>query len=120
MARKKRVNQALYDASIKLRILGKKGGGKIWTVLSDMLLLPKRRRVCVNVLKINRETSPGETVAVAGKVLGNGSIDHPVTVSAYSFSSAARRKILDAGGRCISLEELAKENPKGSNIRVIR
>ncbi|MBO3802815.1 MAG: 50S ribosomal protein L18e [Candidatus Brockarchaeota archaeon] len=120
MAGKRRVNQALYETSVKLRIAGKRGGSRIWPRLAGMLLLPKRRRVRVNVLKINRETSPGESVAVAGKVLGFGDLDHAVTVSAYSFSPAARKKILEAGGRCMSLEEMAEENPRGSNVKIIR
>lgn len=34
------------------------------------------------------------------KVLGNGSIDRPVTVQAHAFSAAARTKIEAAGGTC--------------------
>ncbi len=37
------------------------------------------------------------------KVLGNGEIGAPVTVSAHKFSKAAREKIEAAGGRCEEL-----------------
>ncbi|MGQ9514653.1 MAG: 50S ribosomal protein L18e [Thermoproteota archaeon] len=120
MVRRRKVNQALYDTSIRLRKAGKSSGSRIWFRLANMLLLSRRRRIHVNILRLNRETSPGNSVAVAGKVLGLGALDHPLTVSAYSFSATARRKIIEAGGRCMSLEELAKENPKGSNVKIIR
>ena len=43
---------------------------------------------------------PGKRV----KVLGDGEVQAPVTVSAHKFSKSARAKIEAAGGRC---EELA-------------
>jgi len=121
VARGRRLNQALYDTSSMLRRTGKRERCGIWTYVASLLLLPKRRRIAVNVQKLNRETSPGESVVVPGKVLGVGELDHAITVSAYSFSPSARRKIQEAGGKCMGLEELAKENPSGSGInRILR
>ncbi|RMF89481.1 MAG: 50S ribosomal protein L18e, partial [Methanobacteriota archaeon] len=63
-------------------------------------------------------TEKGDVVAVPGKVLGSGTIAHPLTVAACSFTASAREKITAAGGRCLSIEELVKENPKGSGVRI--
>ena len=121
MAKSRRVNEALYDTSAMLRRTGRRGKCGIWPYVARLLLLPKRRRIAVNVLKLNRETSPGESVVVPGKVLGLGELDHAITVSAYSFSPSARKKIEGAGGKCMGLEDLAKENPSGSGInRILR
>ncbi|HEX2295324.1 MAG TPA: uL15m family ribosomal protein, partial [Actinomycetota bacterium] len=39
------------------------------------------------------------------KILGNGDVDRPITVSAHAFSESARTKIEGAGGKVVILEE---------------
>src|SRR5207245_7525188 len=56
----------------------------------------------------------GEQVVVPGVILGTGEISMPVTVAAFRASGAARKKIEAAGGKAVSLLELAGQNPKGS------
>jgi len=56
---------------------------------------------------------------IPGKALGAGIIDHPVTVAAFNFSEKAKRKIEAAGGKCLTIEELAEANPKGSNVKIL-
>lgn len=98
-----------------------RGGGKakIWRDIAERLARPRRKRVIVNVSRLNRHTRKNETVAVPGKVLGAGRIDHPITVAAFSFSKGAEGKIKAARGECISFFELVKRNPKGSNVKII-
>ncbi len=43
----------------------------------------------------------------------------PVTVAAFRASEVARRKIEAAGGRSLSLLELAVQNPKGRGLRIM-
>ncbi|GBF36126.1 large subunit ribosomal protein L18e [Methanofervidicoccus abyssi] len=92
---------------------------KIWKDLARRLSKPARRRAEVNISKINRYTKEGEIVVVPGKVLGAGRLDHKVVVAALSFSEGAKRAIEEVGGRCITIEELVKENPKGVQIRIM-
>jgi large subunit ribosomal protein L18e len=42
-----------------------------------------------------------------------------VTVAAVDFSSTARTKIEQVGD-AVTLEQIAEQNPDGSNVRVIR
>ncbi len=105
-----------------IRILRKAANqhkARIWRYVAELLERPARRRVVVNVSKINRYTKPGETVVVPGKVLGAGIIDHPVTVAAMAFSASAVEKIKAAGGRVMHILDLLNENPKGSGVRII-
>jgi len=83
------------------------------------LAASRRKRVAVNISRINRYTLKNETVAVPGKVLGAGELDHPVTVAAFAFSETAKQKIRKARGKCLSLVELVKKNPKGSKVKII-
>ena len=59
-----------------------------------------------------------ETILVPGKVLSNGDLENKVDVVALKFSAKAQEKIENAGGECISIDEIMDKNPKGSNIRI--
>ncbi|RLI27342.1 MAG: 50S ribosomal protein L18e [Candidatus Hecatellales archaeon] len=102
-----------------LRKAAREHKARIWRRIAELLEKPRRRRIAVNLSRINRYTKPGEIAVVPGKTLGAGFLDHPVTVAAFSFSAKAKAKIEAAGGRCLSLEELASANPKGSNIKIL-
>ncbi|MEM3979829.1 MAG: 50S ribosomal protein L18e, partial [Ignisphaera sp.] len=91
----------------------------IWRYVAELLEKPTRKRVVVNLSKINRYTNEGDVVVVPGKVLGAGKIDHKVVVAATSFSQSAIQKIKAAGGRVVHILELLQENPRGSNVKVI-
>lgn len=44
----------------------------------------------------------------------------PLTVAALRFTESARKRIIDAGGECLTLDQLALRDPKGSNCIVLR
>ena len=94
-------------------------GARVWDRVAELLERPTRRRVRVNVSKINRYAKPGEVVVVPGKVLGAGTLRKGVTVAAVSFSRVALEKIRSAGGTAMFLGDLLKLNPEGSSVRVI-
>ena len=73
----------------------------------------------MNVSRLNRYTKKGETVVIPGKVLGAGSLNHPITVAAFTFSGQARLKIENAKGKCLSISDLVKKNPEGKEVKVI-
>ncbi len=103
----------------RLRGTANKYKASVWRYVAELLERPRRLRVEVNVSKINRYTNAGDTIVVPGKVLGAGSIDHPVTVAAIAFSAEAIRKITSAGGRVLHILQLVEENPRGSNVKII-
>lgn len=91
----------------------------LWRDIAFRLQRPTRIYSEVNLSRINRYTSDKDLILVPGKVLGAGDLDHKLTVAALNFSGSAREKIIQAGGSCLSIEELMKENPKGSRVRVM-
>ncbi len=91
----------------------------IWKDIAERLAGPKRLYAEVNVSKIQRYAGDGETIVVPGKVLGGGRITKAVTVAALSFSETAKKKILEAGGRCLTIRELVEQNPSGSGVRIM-
>ncbi len=87
--------------------------------IAEELSRQRRRRVEVNIAKLERLCKERETVVVPGKLLGYGKLSKPLTVAAWKFSKQALEKIDAAGGKAISIEELVSENPRGSNVRII-
>ena len=102
-----------------LRKYARQHRAPIWRYVAELLERPRRLRIVVNVSKINRYTDKGDVVVVPGKVLGAGSIDHPVTVAAVGFSKQAVEKIRAAGGRVLHILQLLEENPRGSRVKII-
>ncbi len=97
----------------------RKSKQKIWGNVSERILSSGKNRASVNVAEISRNSKDGTKVIVPGKVLGAGSIDHKVTVAAFSFSHGARAKIVAAGGECCGIAEFMKETSKVSDVLII-
>ena len=92
---------------------------KVWKDISRKISGPRQNRSTVNVSEISKNTIDGAKVLVAGKVLGNGDIDHKVTVGAYSFSSQAKSKIAGSGGKCLLLEEFMSDTKLAKGVQLI-
>ena len=103
-----------------LRKASKERSQPIWAALADELDKAKRKRNSVNLSRINRHTEAETIVAVPGKVLSSGRLDHPVTVAAYAFSEGALEKIAGAQGKAMSLNELLEEKIDTSKIKIIK
>lgn len=122
MSRKNRIkatNPYLIELIRLLKKKGRENEAAIWRDIAERLSKPRQRRASVNLSQLNRYTSEGEQVIVAGKVLGAGLMDHPVTVAAFTFSDQAREKILRARGKCLSIPDLVELNPKGTRVTIL-
>jgi large subunit ribosomal protein L18e len=102
-----------------LRAAFKKNRSRIWKDLERRLSAPRSNKSEVNIGKLANVTKDGETVAIAGKLLGSGSIGHRLTVYALSISEQAANKITQAGGKLISADDLIQKHPKGRGVRII-
>ncbi|MEM0378494.1 MAG: 50S ribosomal protein L18e [Thermosphaera sp.] len=115
----RKTNIVLRRVIKELEKASKQNDAPIWERVAEELSKPTRRRRAVNLSRLNRHTVDGDVVVVPGKVLGAGIIDHKITVAAYAFSRTAYDKLLKAGCRVVSITELVRENPKGSNVKII-
>lgn len=114
------MNPELKRSIQALKAASKKRDQAIWSKLADELDRSKRSRIAVNVSDINRHTQSGDTVAVPGKVLASGSLDHAVTVAAFGISEEAKKKIAKAEGSAISLLDLLESGVEPSKIKIIK
>ncbi|MEM1976748.1 MAG: 50S ribosomal protein L18e [Nitrososphaerota archaeon] len=92
---------------------------RFWKRILEEAEKSRRRRRVVNLYKLNRLTSGGDVVYVPGKVLGSGSIDHAITISAFSFSQKAYEKLLKSGCTILTTREFAEKYPTGSGVKII-
>jgi large subunit ribosomal protein L18e len=111
-------NQELITLIEMLKEKSREEDVRVWRDIAIRLEKPRRNYANVNIGKINRYSRDNDTIVVPGKVLGSGMLGHPVILAALDFSAQARKKIGE--GKCLSIEELMKENPKGSGVRVIK
>ncbi|MBT4576811.1 50S ribosomal protein L18e [Candidatus Woesearchaeota archaeon] len=87
----------------------------IWKRIATELEKSTRNRRKVNIHQIQKYSNDGETIIVPGKVLSMGNLTKQVKVAAWAFSEEAKTKIKDS----ITIEQLMKDNPKGSKVKII-
>ena len=92
----------------------------IWKTVAKELERANRKQTEVNVGHIEKHSENDETILVPGKVLGDGKINHNVNVAAFKFTQEAAKKIEAAGGKYMSITDLMDENPKGSNVKLLK
>ena len=109
-------NEELMETVKKIK---KDADSRFWKAVLRKISRPRRKRIVVNLWKLNKYTSPNESVVVPGVVLAYGEIKHPVNVAALRFSVNAKSKILKAGGKVLTISEMFEENPKGSHLKII-
>ena len=116
----KKTNPRLVNLISLLKDTSRQNEVNVWRDLAMRLEAPARNYAEVNLSKINRYATDGEIIVVPGKVLGSGMLETSVKIAALTFSASAATKILEANGQCLTSEELLKDNPKGSRIRILR
>jgi large subunit ribosomal protein L18e len=120
MRETKSTNPELIQLIRFLKKQARETQAKIWLDVAEHLAKPSRQRVAVNLSRINRHTEKREVIVVPGKILGTGTLNHPVTVAAFGASEKAKEKLVAIKAKYLSIAELAKENPKGTKVKIIR
>ena len=103
-----------------ITFLNKSDQPAIYRRLSEMLNFAERKRRVINIDQLEKIVNDGDVVVFPAKVLGSGVITKKVTIGALSFSAEAKRKIVSAGGKTMTLAELWEKHPKGTNVRLLR
>ncbi len=90
---------------------GRKEKVKLWTKLAEKIRAPTRKRVSVNVSRVQKVSAlyKGKIVLVAGKVLGNEKLEEAIKVVAFEYSKGAKKAIEEGKGKAWTIEEALKE-----------
>jgi large subunit ribosomal protein L18e len=108
----------LVHTLVALRRAARDHHAPLWAAVAQRLARPRHQVDPVNVGHLARLAEAKETVVVPGKVLAAGEIRTPITVAAYHFSTAARAKIVAAGGTVMSISDLLKSHPDGAGVHL--
>jgi large subunit ribosomal protein L18e len=105
----KRLIEALRDnvRSGKKRDLSRK--------LLKLVDVPARRRISVNLYKLDKLTHEGDSVIVPGKVLADGSISHKLNIAALEYSKGASVALGNAGAKLGEIREMLETK----NVKII-
>ncbi len=95
--------------------------GKMWAKINSIVAVPRRRRVDVNINKINRFSKEGDHVIVPGKVLGIGSMDHRVKITALEYSKGALEELERAKCSIVKLSDAYADLGRGkASVKIIK
>lgn len=119
MKTERKTNPLLVQLIKDLKRVGWSEKAPIWRDIANRLEKPLKNWSEVNVSRIARYANEGETVIVPGKLLGSGEIGFPVSVAAYNASKGAKKKIRNAGGKVMTIQELVRTNPRGKRVRIL-
>lgn len=112
-------NQVVTQMAIELKKASTKNDAPIWLKLAKLALKTSSSRRVVNLTKINEVTKDDAVIVVPGKVLGTGNVSHKITLSSFSISNSAAKKIIESGGTIISFSEMIKKFPTGKGVIII-
>ncbi len=102
-----------------LRKVARSNDAPIWAYVADLISRPRRQRVAVNLAKLNRVANDGDVVVVPGKLIGGGKLQKKITIAAVSASRGAAAAVVSSGAQLIPIAELAKRNPRGTNVKIV-
>ena len=114
-----KTNPMLINLIHELKKQSSENDVSIWKDIAKRLQKPLKNWPEVNLDKIDTYIQKNETALVPGKVLSSGNLTKKVDIAAWSFSEKAEEKIKKSGGKCLTIEELMKNNPKGKDIRIL-
>lgn len=115
----KKTNPTLISLIQELKKTANTNDAPIWKDIATRLEKPHNNWPIVNLNRINKYINENETALIPGKVLSPGTLTKKVSIAAWSFSSKSIEKIKKAGGKTLSIQDLAKNNPKGKDIRIL-
>ncbi len=115
----RKTNLELVKLVENLYTISAKEKSPVWRDVAMRLEKPIGNRAVINLARLDRYTKEGDVIVVPGKILGMGRMSKKITVSAYMLSSSAVAKLEKAGCKLYDLQSLARDNPKGSGIKLM-
>ncbi len=98
----------------------KKSDKPIWLKVAAELEKSRRRKVEVNLSKIDRLVKDNSVILVPGKVLGSGNLTKKVTIAAFNFSSSAKKLLDQNGSKTSTIDAIMAQNPSGKEIIILK
>jgi large subunit ribosomal protein L18e len=110
----RKMNPVLVETLEKMR------KNPAWIKIAKILSSSTRNYSSVNLYKIEKETSTGDTVVIPGKILSKGDVSKKIRVCALSVSEKAMDKLNESKSEVVSILEEVTKNPKADGIKLIK
>ena len=91
-----------------------------WLKISEILSSSRKRRINLNLEKLNSLIGNEKIIVIPGKVLSQGDLDKKIKVVALDFSEKAREKIKKSGSEISPILEEVKKNPEAKGVKIIQ
>jgi len=88
--------------------------------VAEIISYPRRKRINMNLDKIDKETKAGESIIIPGKVLSQGEISKKIKIVALGFSENAKEKLLKHGCEISTIKEEIKKNPNANGLKILK
>ncbi|MFN3478595.1 MAG: 50S ribosomal protein L18e [bacterium] len=104
-----------------IRLL-KKMKKPFWKRVLELANKTRRKRIRVNIYKINKYAKEGKIIIIPGKLLGGERLKHKIKIIAIDASKKVREHIKTTGGEFIYLKDFLKNinEIKYSDLMIIR
>lgn len=112
-------NPETLQLTNELRKASQKNDAEIWKMVTEKLNKARRKKTGINVGQLSQLNWKGKTILIATKLLASGNAPEKITIAAKQATPSAVKKIEAAGGKVISIMELMKQNPKGTNVMMV-
>ena len=93
---------------------------KEWNKLAQIISSSRKKYSSVNLKEIEKETKEGDTVVIAGKVLGLGDVTKKIRICALNFSESAREKLKENKSEVVTILEEINKNPRAQGVKILQ
>lgn len=107
---------------VKLDKHRKASNENAYGVLTALMGVSTRERAEVSLAHLEKMSTlyKDKILVVAGKVLSKGELSAPLHVAAYAYSETAKKKILAAKGKAMTLNEIVEQKVPASKMILVK
>jgi|AntRauMFilla1563_2_1112583.scaffolds.fasta_scaffold00186_13 large subunit ribosomal protein L18e len=104
------------------RFLSRRTKSKFNLVILKRLFSSRSHQSPISLSRLVKYSRGEKTIVIVGKVLNDERIREipKLNICALKFSSSAKKRVLENKGRVLTFDQLAKINPTGKNILLLR
>ncbi len=102
---------------VKTIIKSKKN--KNWIKIAEILSGSRKKRINLNLDKLNDLGDNAKTIVIPGKILSQGNLEKKIKIVALNFSEKAKEKIKKSGSESLTILEEIKSNPEAKGVKII-
>merc|ERR1712147_13930 len=116
-------NDLYLNMLVKLyRFLARRTDSKFNQVVLRRLFMSRRNRQPLSLSRLSQKQKEGKTAVVVGTVTNDVRLHQvpKMKLAALRVTESARKRILEAGGEILTLDQLAQQAPLGQNTVLLQ